>query len=68
MDDAELESAVEESLAEGLSTSVTSYTFGRKTVVRDPQKTLNDFNILMKLRGLQSPKRGLNVGQIDSAR
>lgn len=67
MADSDLETAVEASLAEGLGTSVSRYRIGNREVERDPQKAKVDFDILMKLRGLQSPKRGFSVGKIDRA-
>jgi hypothetical protein len=65
MADSDLETAVEASLAENLATGVTQYTIRGRSVTRDPAKETADFNILMKLRGLQSSKRGFNVAQIE---
>ena len=65
MADSDLESAAETSLAESLGTSVSRYRIGSREVERDPQKAKVDFDILMRLRGLQSSRRGFSVGQIE---
>ena len=65
MADSDLETAAEASLADNLATGVTEYTIRGRTVRRDAMTTKVNFDILMKLRGLQSSKRGFNVAQIE---
>ena len=65
MSDAELQSAVEESLEDNLSNGVTEYQVGNRRVRRDPQMISAQLDALLKLRALQSGKRGINLGQID---
>lgn len=65
MSDANLESAVEESLDDNLSNGVTEYQVGNRRVQRSPQMIDSQIKALMLLRGLQSPRRGMNLGQID---
>ena len=65
MSDAELEAAAEESLEDNLGNGVTEYQIGSRRVRRDPQMIREQLDALLKLRALQSPKRGMNLGQID---
>lgn len=65
MSDAELEAAVAESLEDNLSNGVTEYQIGNRRVRRDPQMIREQLDALLKLRGLQSSKRGNTLGQID---
>ena len=65
--DSQMESAAEDSLLENLESSVTEYQVGNRRVRRDPQMVREQLNALLTLRGLQSSKRGLNVGKIDRA-
>jgi hypothetical protein len=65
MSDSELQSAVEESLEDNLSNGVTEYQIGNRRVRRDPQMIQAQLDALLKLRALQSPKRGMNLGRID---
>lgn len=65
MSDSELQSAVEESLSDNLSNGVTEYQVGNRRVRRDPQMIREQLDALLKLRGLQSPRRGFSPVQID---
>lgn len=65
MSDADLQSAVEESLEDNLSNGVTEYQVGNRRVRRDPSMIREQLDALIKLRALQSPRRGMNLGQID---
>lgn len=64
MSDADIQSAAETALGDSIANDVTSYKIGNREVKRerDPTKTLD---AILKLRGLQSPRRGMNLGQID---
>lgn len=65
MSDANLQSAVEESLEDNLSNGVTEYQVGNRRVRRDPQMITAQLDALLKLRGLQSANRGFRPVQID---
>lgn len=65
MSDADLESAVETSLEDNLSNGVSEYQVGNRRVRRDPQMIREQLDALLILRALQSPRRGMNLGQID---
>ena len=63
--DSELQSAVEDSLEENLANSVTEYRVRSRMVRRDPAMVTAQLDALLKLRGLQSSRRGLNLAKID---
>lgn len=63
--DSEMEGAAEDSLLENLGTSVTEYQIRGRRVRRDPQMVREQLAALLTLRGLQSPRRGMNLGKID---
>lgn len=63
--DAEMQDAAEDSLEENLSSSVTEWQQRGKRVRRDPAMVREQLSALLTLRGLQSSRRGMNLGQID---
>lgn len=63
--DSEMESAVEDSLLENMGNAVTEYQVGSRRVRRDPQMIREQMAALMTLRGLSSPRRGMNLGKVD---
>lgn len=63
--ESEMESAAEDSLLENLGTSVTEYQVRNRRVRRDPSMVREQLNALLTLRGLQSSRRGMNLGKID---
>lgn len=63
--DAEMQAAAEDSLEENLASSVTEWQQRDKRVRRDPAMVREQLAALLTLRGLQSSRRGMNLGQID---
>lgn len=63
--DSELSTAAEDSLVDNLGNSVTEYQVGNRRVRRDPAMVKAQLDALMLLRGLQSGKRGYNLGKVD---
>ncbi len=63
--DSEMQDAVEDSLQENLANSVTEYQLRGRRVRRDPQMVTAQLDALLKLRGLQSSRRGMNLAKID---
>ena len=60
-----MEDAAEDSLLENLGNSVTEYRVGNRMVKRDPAMVDAQIKALLVLRGLQSAKRGYNLGKVD---
>lgn len=62
--DSELEAAAEDGLIEDLA-RVTEYRIGNRSVRVDAATLLAKHKILQEMRALQSPRRGMNLAQID---
>lgn len=63
--DSQMESAAEDSLLDNLGNSVTEYRVGNRMVKRDPAMVKAQLDALLVMRGLQSGKRGYNLGKVD---
>ena len=63
--DSEMEAAAEDSLLDNLGNSVTEYQVGNRRVKRDPAMVKAQLDAILTLRGLQSAKRGYNLGKVD---
>ena len=62
----EMQSNAENSLDEALSAGgITEWQVRTKRVVRDPAAIRENLAAILTLRGLQSSRRGMNLGQID---
>lgn len=64
MSDSELQSAAETALGESIANDVTSYKVGNREVKRERPVT-ETLDVILKLRALQSPRRGFRPVQID---